>query len=120
MSASARVQSWQRHAAVAVLAAVAVSCAPGQPQTSVKDLNWACGERRCSASFRLENPGGDEEALAVRVRAYAGESVQQRRIVGEHTERVALSPRLTKRLSVAIETTERASRVRVLLEFDDR
>ena len=50
----------------------------------------------------------------------AGESVQQRRIVGEHTERVALSPRLTKRLSVAIETTERASRVRVLLEFDDR
>jgi hypothetical protein len=120
MSAFAHAQSWRRGAAVAVIAGLAVSCEPAQPKTTVNELNWVCGDRHCSASFRLENPGRDDEALAVRVRAYAGASVQERRIVGEHTERVALSPRLTKRLTVGIDTTERASRVRVLLEFDDR
>ena len=120
MSAFGCAQSWQRRVAVAILAALAVGCEPAQPKTTVNELNWACGDRRCSASFRLENPGSDAEALVVRVRAYAGESVQERRIVGEHTERVALSSRLTKRLTVGIDTTERAGRVRVLLEFDAR
>ena len=106
--------------AIAGLAMLAAACAPTKPETTVNGLNWACGASRCNASFRLENPGGDAELLAVRVRAYAGESVQGRRIVGEHTERLALSAHLTRRLTVAIDTTERASRVRVLLEFDDQ
>jgi hypothetical protein len=118
MSAPARVQPRHLKVTAAVVAVLAAACEPAQPKTTVEDLNWACGERRCSASFRLENPGSDAEALVVRVRAYAGESVQQRRIVGEHRERVALTPRLTKRLAVAVDTSERASRVRVLLEFD--
>jgi hypothetical protein len=86
----------------------------------VHDLNWACGERRCSVSFRLENAGSEAEDLAVRVRAYAGDSVQDRRIVGEHTERLRLSPRTPRRLTVGIDTAERAGRVRVLLAFDER
>ena len=120
MSAPALGQSLRHWLAIAGLAMLAAACAPAKPETTVNGLNWACGARRCSASFRLENPGGDAERLAVRVRAYAGESVQDRRIVGEHTERLALSAHLTRRLTVAIDTTERASRVRVLLEFDDQ
>jgi len=120
MSGFVCAQSWQRSAAVAVLAILASGCEPAQPKTAVNELNWACGDRRCSASFRLENTGSDAEQLAVRVRAYAGDSVQERRIVGEHTERLVLPARLTKRLTVGIDTTERAGRVRVLLEFDER
>jgi hypothetical protein len=86
----------------------------------VHDLNWACGERRCSVSFRLENSGARSERLAVRVRAYTGDSVKERRIVGEYTERLGLSPRRPRRLAITIATSERASRVRVLLELDER
>jgi hypothetical protein len=119
MSVPAPGQSSRRWLAIAAVAVFAAACAPAKPRTTVSGLNWACGATRCSASFRLENPGAGSEALAVRVRAYAGEGVQDRRIVGEHTERLALSSRLTRRLTVGIDTTARANSVRVLLEFDD-
>jgi hypothetical protein len=71
-------------------------------------------------TFRLDNDGADEEALAVRVRAYAGSSVQTRKVVGEHTERLVLKSRGVKRYTVGVDTKERAEVVRVLLEFDRR
>ena len=120
MSVPAPGQSLRRWLVIAGVAAFAAACTPAKPKTTVSGLNWACGASRCSASFKLENPGGDAEALAVRVRAYAGDSVQNRRIVGEHSERLALSARLTRRLTVGIDTTARASSVRVLLEFDEK
>ena len=120
MSVPAPGQSLRRWLAFAGVALFTAACSPAKPKTTVSGLNWACGASRCSASFRLENHGGDAEALAVRVRAYAGDSVQSRRLVGEHTERLALSARLTRRLTVGIETSARASNVRVLLEFDDQ
>jgi hypothetical protein len=110
--------SWR--AIAAGLLMLVSACAPSPPRTVVRDLSWACGERRCSATFRLENGGSGTESLAVRVRAYAGQNVQQRRIVGEHTERLRISSRSPRSLTVGIDTTERAERVRVLLEFDDR
>ena len=109
-----------RVALAALLGLVAAGCAPSSPRTAVHDLNWACGERRCSVSFQLENAGSEAEDLAVRVRAYAGDSAQERRIVGEHLERLRLSSRTPRRLTVGVDTAERASRVRVLLEFDER
>jgi hypothetical protein len=105
---------------VFVVASLLAGCAPASPETTVEHLSWACGERRCSVTFRLANESSDDEALAVRVRAYAGDSVQTRREVGEHTERLTLAPRGTKRYTVAVDTSERAGRVRVLLEFDER
>ena len=119
MSVPAPGQSLRHRLATAGLALLAAACAPAKPETTVHGLNWACGDSRCSASFLLENPGDDAEALVVRVRAYAGESVQDRHIVGEHSERLALSARQPRRLTVVIDTTARASRVRVLLGFDD-
>ena len=109
-----------RRAIAAGLLILMSGCAPSTPSTVVRDLSWACGERRCSATFRLENDGSGTESLAVRVRAYAGQGVQQRRIVGEHTERLRINSTSPRSLTVGVDTSERAERIRVLLEFDDR
>jgi hypothetical protein len=113
-------QPWLRRLPVVLLAFAATACGPSAPKSTVNDMSWACGDRRCSVTFRLDNESSDDEALTVRVRAYAGASVQDRRVVGEHTERLVLEPRGVKRYSVGVDTSERAERVRVLLEFDRR
>jgi hypothetical protein len=120
MSVPDRTPHRPRARIAAGLALFMAGCAPSAPRTAVHDLSWACSERRCSVTFRLENADSGTENLAVRVRAYAGESVQKRRIVGEHTERLRIAARKPRTLTVGIDTTERANRVRVLLEFDDR
>lgn len=102
-------------AAAALLALVA--CAERKPQVSVSDLNWACAAGRCTVTFRLAAGDADEDLL-VRVRAYAGESVAGREIVGEHRERLHLRSGQTRRLTVAFETAKPADRVRVIPERD--
>lgn len=91
-----------------------MGCAEREPQVSVTDLNWACGADRCTVTFRLTAGDGADEDLLVRVRAYAGEGVADREIVGEHRERVRLRSGQTRRLSVAFETAQPADRVRVI------
>jgi hypothetical protein len=92
------------------------SCAPGAPATSVQDLNWACGPQRCTATFKLSNDGPDDEALRVFVRAYAGESVARREIVGEHREQVRLHPGQSRRFDVRLDVQQPANRLRVVIE----
>lgn len=83
------------------------------------DLSWACGERRCTASFRIEAPKDDDRKLLVLVRAYTGESVADRKVVGEHRETAAFAAGQSRRFSVAFETRSPASRLRVILEPAD-
>lgn len=83
------------------------------------DLSWACGERRCTASFRIEAPKDDDRKLLVLVRAYTGESVADRKVVGEHRETAAFATGQSRRFSVAFETRSPASRLRVILEPAD-
>jgi hypothetical protein len=52
------------------------------------------------------------------VRAYAGASVADREIVGEHRERLTLRRGASRRLTVAVPTTRPADRVRVIVERD--
>ena len=102
--------------AAALLAALA-ACGASEPQVSVTELNWACGAGRCTATFRLTGGDADEDLLVI-VRAYAGESVASREIVGEHRERLRLGSGQTRRLSVAFETERPADRVRVITGRD--
>ena len=67
----------------------------------------------------MSNESHDDETLALRVRAYAGDSVANRRIVGEHRERLALAAGKSKRFTVAVQTTQPASRLRVILDRAD-
>lgn len=110
----------KQHVAGLLLAAAVVAwasgCAAREPNSTIKNLNWACGPARCTANFRVANDTPDDEAVVVLVRAYAGESVASRRIVGQHRERLSLRAGGSKRLDVAIDTTEPASRLRVILE----
>jgi hypothetical protein len=108
------------HVMLVAMVVNVAACQPSTPHSTVNDLNWACGDRRCSVTFRLDNDGEDEEALAVRVRAYSGSSVQSRKAVGEHTERIVLKSRGIKRYTIGVDTSTRAEQVRVLLEFDRR
>jgi len=101
---------------VLVAAASVASCGRGEPLSRVDDLNWACGARGCSAKFRVANDSPDDESLVVLVRAYAGETVASRRIVGEHRENLALPAAGSKRFTVSVQTTQPASRLRVVLE----
>lgn len=55
-----------------------------------------------------------DEDLLVLVRAYAGASVANREIVGEHKERLTLRSGQVRRFSVAIETGKPADRIRVI------
>jgi hypothetical protein len=108
-----------RRAPALVLALLATSCAEQGTQATVSDLNWACGSRRCTASFRVNAEKSGDDRLLVLVRAYAGESVASRQIVGEHKERVALPAGQSKRFTVALETRQPATRLRVILERAD-
>ncbi|MGB5104088.1 MAG: hypothetical protein WBO04_12350 [Steroidobacteraceae bacterium] len=103
-------------AAAGVLALAA--CSAPEPQVSVSDLNWACGPARCTASFRLTAGDSADEDLLVLVRAYAGDSVANREIVGEHQERLTLRSGQARRFSVVVETERAADRVRVIPQRD--
>jgi hypothetical protein len=85
----------------------------------VSDLNWACGAARCTASFRVAAEGSDDEALLVLVRAYAGDTVASREIVGEQRQRLVLRAGTSKAFAVTLETRRPATRLRVILERDD-
>lgn len=103
--------------AVAGMLAVAACSAP-EPQVSVSDLNWACGPARCTATFRLTAGNSADEDLRVLVRAYAGDSVANREIVGEYQERLRLRSGQARRFSVVVETERAADRVRVIPQRD--
>jgi hypothetical protein len=89
----------------------------GEPRVAVDELNWACGQARCTTSFRLTADERDERLLVL-VRAYAGDSVANREVVGEHKERLALGAGQSRRMSVAVETRRTANRVRVIVQRD--
>jgi len=110
---------WSRAVAALAIAALAVSCGQHEPRAAVSDLNWACGAERCTASFRVAAEGADDEALLVLVRAYAGDSVASREIVGEHRQRLVLRAGKSKAFAVSLETRQPATRLRVILERDD-
>lgn len=95
------------------------SCAEREPQASITDLNWACGTARCTATFRVTAGKSEDENLLVLVRAYAGEKVASREIVGEHKERLGLRAGQSRRLSVAVETRRPADRVRIIVRHAD-
>jgi hypothetical protein len=108
-----------RVVAALIVAACAVSCTEREPRAAVNGLNWACGAQRCTASFRVAAEGSDEEALLVLVRAYAGDSVASREIVGEYRRRLVLSSGQSKAFDVSLETRRAATRLRVILERAD-
>ena len=108
-----------RAAAALVVAALAVSCGQREPHATVSGLNWACGVQRCTATFRVAAEGSDDETLLVLVRAYAGDSVASREIVGEHRQRLVLQAGEAKAFTVSLETRRSATRLRVILERDD-
>jgi hypothetical protein len=98
----------------ATILATLGACSESEPQVTVSDLNWACGADRCTATFRLTAGDSTDEDLLVLVRAYAGASVANREIVGEHKERLTLRSGQARRFSVAIETGKPADRIRVI------
>ena len=108
-----------RVVAALVVATLAASCGQREPRAAVSGLNWACGAQRCTATFRVSAEGSDDEALLVLVRAYAGDSVASREIVGEHRQRLVLSAGKSKSFDVSLETRRAATRLRVILERDD-
>lgn len=108
-----------RAVAVLAVAALAISCGQREPRATVSGLNWACGAERCTASFRVAAEGSDDETLLVLVRAYAGDSVASREIVGEQRERLVLPAGKSKAFAVSLETRQPATRLRVILERDD-
>lgn len=98
---------------------LAVACSRQEPNATVSDLNWACGSARCTASFRVSADASSDQPLLVLVRAYAGDSVAAREIVGEHRERTVVPAGQSKRFSVSVETRRPATRLRVILERAD-
>jgi hypothetical protein len=102
-----------------VVAALAVSCGQREPRATVSGLNWACGAHRCTASFRVAAEGSDDETLMVLARAYAGDSVANREIVGEYRQRLVLPAGKSKAVDVSLETSRPATRLRVILERAD-
>lgn len=103
---------------IGALLLVAAGCSTGsEPQATVSDLDWACGTARCTATFVI-TAGEDAETLLVRVRAYVGAGVADRKIVGEQRERVSLRAGATRRLTVSVPTQRPADRLRVILELD--
>lgn len=112
-----RVRS--RAVAALVIAALASSCAQREPRATVSGLNWACGAHRCTAGFRVAAEGSDDETLMVLVRAYAGDSVANREIVGEYRQRLVLPSGKSKAFDVSLETSRAATRLRVILERAD-
>jgi len=113
MSARKRDQLWR--VGTVLLAVLAVSCAGKEPSATAGDLSWACGARRCTASFRVSSDASSDESLLVVVRAYTGDSVASREIVGEHKQRLVLPAGQSKPVSATFETRRPATRVRVIL-----
>lgn len=99
---------------LAALLALPACSGHGDLQVTVSELSWACGAQRCTATFRL-SAGGDAESVVALVRAYDGDSVAERAIVGELRERVTLGAGQSRRLTVALDTERPANRVRVLV-----
>jgi hypothetical protein len=87
----------------------------GEPQVTVSELSWACSASRCTASFRLSAAGEPETVVAL-VRAYAGEKVAERAIVGEHREMLSLGAGQSRRVAAAVDTERPANRVRVIVQ----
>src|SRR5690606_9412928 len=111
---------WLRRGGWFVVAGILAlaACSAPEPQVTVSDLNWACGAGRCTVTFRLTAGESADEDLLVLVRAYAGDSVANREIVGEQKERLTLRSGQARRLSVAVETERAADRVRVIPQRD--
>jgi hypothetical protein len=116
LSRRVRRRAWTGTLGVLLLAAAGCGRG-GEPRVDVTDLDWACGAARCTAAFSLAAQD-DAQAVVVRVRAYAGASVADREIVGEHRERLSLPRGASRRLTVAVPTTRPADRVRVIVERD--
>lgn len=85
----------------------------------MSDLNWACSAVRCTATFRVSAEGSDNESLLVLVRAYSGESVASREIVGEHKERLVVPVGQSRRVTASLDTSRAATRLRVILQRAD-
>lgn len=107
-----------RVASLGLLLLVA-GCGRQPPEATTEDLNWACGSQRCTATFRVKAGDSSDESLLVLVRAYAGDSMSDRRIVGEHKQRVVVPSGQSKRFSVTVDTGQPATRLRVILEAAD-
>jgi hypothetical protein len=105
----------QRALVVVALFAAAACGERDEPRVVVSDVSWACSASRCTASFRLA-AGAESEALIVLVRAYAGESVKDRAIVGEYREMLTLGAGQSRRMSATVETRQPANRVRVIVQ----
>lgn len=106
-----------RRAAITLAALVAVSACSdvGEPQVTVSELSWACSETRCTATFRLTAAGEPESVVAL-VRAYDGENVAERAIVGEHRELLTLGAGQSRRMTASVDTDRPANRVRVIVQ----
>jgi hypothetical protein len=101
-------------AALAALLAMAACSPRGEPQLTVSELNWACSTARCTVSFRLA--AVENEAVVALVRAYDGDSVEERAIVGEYREMVTLGAGQSRRITASVDTERPANRVRVIVQ----
>lgn len=100
--------------AIAALLAMAACSPRGEPRVAVSELNWACSTTRCTASFRLA--AVENEAVVALVRAYDGDSVEERAIVGEYREMVTLGAGQSRRITASVDTERPANRVRVIVQ----
>jgi hypothetical protein len=107
--------SRQGSVALVVLLVVSACSHRGDPQVTVSELSWACSASRCTASFR-HTAAGEPEGVVALVRAYAGEKVAERAIVGEHRERLSLGAGQSRRVAASIDTERPANRVRVIVQ----
>ena len=109
--------SVSRPAAITLAALLAVSACSidREPQVTVSELSWACSETKCTATFRL-TAAGEPESLVALVRAYAGENVAERAIVGEHRELLTLGAGQSRRITASVDTDRPANRVRVIVQ----
>lgn len=105
---------WRLATALAVLLATAACSQRGEPQVAVSELSWACSTARCTASFRLT--AVENEDVVALVRAYDGDSVKERAIVGEYREVATLGAGQSRRITASVDTERPANRVRVIVQ----
>lgn len=105
---------WRPATAFAVLFALAACSQRDEPQVTVSELSWACSTARCTASFRLA--AVENEEVVALVRAYDGDSVKERAIVGEYREVVSLGAGQSRRITASLDTERPANRVRVIVQ----
>jgi hypothetical protein len=106
-----------RRAAIMLAASLAVAACSqrGEPQVAVSELSWACSATKCTATFRLTAADEPESVVAL-VRAYDGQSVAERAIVGEHRELLTLGAGQSRRMTASVDTDRPANRVRVMVQ----